>query len=62
MSKRHDRFLSFLLIFSILVPCVSMAEGLVGLKNLSWEEQKNQTRIILETSEPLVYNVVAAPS
>lgn len=60
MSKRHSRFLSFLLIFSILVPCVSMAEGLVGLKNLSWEEQKNQTRIILETSEPLVYNIVAA--
>ena len=60
MRKRHSRFLSFLLIFSILVPCVSMAEGLVGLKNLSWEEQKNQTRIILETSEPLVYNVVAA--
>lgn len=61
MSKRHSRFVSFLLIFSVLVPCVSMAEGLVGLKNLSWEEQKNQTRIILETSEPLVYNVVAAP-
>lgn len=62
MSKRHGRFLSFLLIFSILVPCVSMADGLMGLKNLSWEEQKNQTRIILETSEPLVYNVVAASS
>src|SRR5262245_3964458 len=62
MSKRDCRFLSFLLIFSILTPCFLLAEDLVGLKNLSWEEQKNQTRIILETSEPLVYNVVASPS
>jgi type IV pilus assembly protein PilQ len=39
-----------------------MAEDLVGIKNLSWEEQKNRTKIVLETTKPLVYNVTSAQS
>ncbi|HET6266108.1 MAG TPA: AMIN domain-containing protein, partial [Acidobacteriota bacterium] len=37
-----------------------MADDLVSLKNLAWEEQTGKTRIILETSKPLVYNVTAS--
>lgn len=64
MSKNSSFcLLSFLLIFSVVLP-VSMlvADDMASLKNLSWEEQKNKTRIILETSEPLVYNVTASQS
>jgi len=39
-----------------------MAEDLVGIKNLSWEEQKNLTKIVLETTKPLVYNVTSPQS
>lgn len=60
MSKNHFRCLSLLLLFSILVPYSLMAEDLVSLKNLSWEEQKNSTRIVLETSQPLVYSITAS--
>lgn len=59
MSKNRFCCLSFLLFFSILVPYSLVAEDLVGLKNLSWEEQKNATRIILETNAPLIYSVTA---
>jgi len=63
MSKRHASCcLFFLLLLSILMPQFIGAEDLVGLKNLSWEEQKNKTRIILETSRPLNYNVIASQS
>ncbi len=63
MSKRHASCcLFFLLLLSILIPQSLVAEDLVGLKNLSWEEQKNKTRIILETSRPLNYNVIASQS
>ncbi len=63
MSKRHASCcLFFLLLLSILMPQFIAAEDLVGLKNLSWEEQKNKTRIILETSRPLNYNVIASQS
>ena len=60
MSKRHYSFLSFLLLFSLFMPGFSVAEDLVALKNLSWEEQQNKTRIILETSQPLQYDVKAS--
>lgn len=56
MRKSHFCLLSFLLLFSLFVSTLP-AEDLVTLKNLSWEEQKNQTRIILETNQPLIYSV-----
>ena len=59
MSKRHY-FPLFLLLFSFFTPPLLSAEDLVGLKNLSWEEQKNKTRIVLETTQPLQYNVTAS--
>jgi type IV pilus secretin PilQ/predicted competence protein len=59
MSKRHY-FPLFLLLFSFFMPPLLSAEDLVGLKNLSWEEQKNKTRIVLETTQPLQYNVTAS--
>ena len=57
MSKSHFCLLSFLLLFSMIAVQSVPAEDLVTLKNLSWEEQKNQTRIILETNQPLIYSV-----
>src|SRR5262245_1621840 len=57
MSKIHFCLLSFLLLFSMIAVQSLPAEDLVTLKNLSWEEQKNQTRIILETNQPLIYSV-----
>jgi type IV pilus secretin PilQ/predicted competence protein len=60
MSKSYLCLLSFLLIFSLCIPHVVKAEDFVSLKNLSWEEQKNKTRIILETSKALVYSVVGS--
>ena len=62
MSKLHPCLLSFLLILTFLAPGFLMAEDLVGIKNLSWEEQKNLTKIVLETTKPLVYNVTSAQS
>ncbi len=62
MSKLHPCLLSFLLILIFLAPGFMMAEDLVGIKNLSWEEQKNRTKIVLETTKPLVYNVTSAQS
>jgi type IV pilus secretin PilQ/predicted competence protein len=62
MSKLHPCLLSFLLILIFLAPGFVMAEDLVGIKNLSWEEQKNRTKIVLETTKPLVYNVTSAQS
>jgi hypothetical protein len=62
MSKLHPCLLSFLLILIFLAPGFLMAEDLVGIKNLSWEEQKNRTKIVLETTKPLVYNVTSAQS
>src|ERR671918_378020 len=59
MSKRHY-FPLFLLLFSFFMPPLLSSEDLVGLKNLSWEEQKNKTRIVLETTQPLQYNVTAS--
>ena len=59
MSKRHY-FPLILLLFSFFTPPLLSAEDLVGLKNLSWEEQKNKTRIVLETTQPLQYNVTAS--
>ena len=61
MSKLHPCLLSFLLIL-ILAPGFTMAEDLVGIKNLSWEEQKNHTKIVLETTKPLVYTVTSPQS
>jgi type IV pilus secretin PilQ/predicted competence protein len=60
MSKRHYSFVLVLLLFSFFMPQFLSAEDLVGLKNLSWEEQKDKTRIILETTQPLQYNVTAS--
>lgn len=60
MRKSHFSFLSFLLLFSLLFSPFLIAGDLVSLKNLSWEEQTNMTRIILETSNPLIYNVTAS--
>jgi type IV pilus secretin PilQ/predicted competence protein len=60
MSKRHYSFVLVLLLFSFFTPQFLSAEDLVGLKNLSWEEQKDKTRIILETTKPLQYNVTAS--
>src|SRR3990172_571583 len=51
---------TFLLLFLIFLPSLAVAEDLVGLKNLSWEEQKFKTRIILETSQPLQYKQIAS--
>jgi type IV pilus secretin PilQ/predicted competence protein len=62
MSKLHPCLLSFLLILIFLAPGFMMAEDLVGIKNLSWEEQKNRTKIVLETTKPLVYNVTSPQS
>jgi type IV pilus secretin PilQ/predicted competence protein len=62
MKIRHYSFVLVLLLFSFFAPPFLMAEDLVGLKNLSWEEQKDKTRIILETSKPLQYNVTASQS
>src|SRR5262245_47408670 len=62
MSKLHPCLLSFLLILTFLAPGFMMAEDLVGIKNLSWEEQKNRTKIVLETTKPLVYNVTSPQS
>src|SRR5262249_38321085 len=52
--------LSLVLVLSIAIPPLLMADDLVSLKNLAWEEQTGKTRIILETSKPLVYNVTAS--
>lgn len=60
MRKSYFSFLSFLLLFSLLFSRFLVAGDLVNLKNLSWEEQTNKTRIILETSNPLIYNVTAS--
>ena len=60
MSKRCYSFLIFLLLFSFFTPPLVSSQDLVSLKNLSWEEQKNKTRIVLETTQPLQYNVVAS--
>ncbi len=62
MSKLHPCLLSFLLILSFFAPAFVLAEDLVGIKNLSWEEQKNRTKIVLETSQPLVYTVTSPQS
>ncbi|HSE41739.1 MAG TPA: type IV pilus secretin PilQ [Acidobacteriota bacterium] len=62
MSKLHPCLLSFLLILSFFVPGFILAEDLVGIKNLSWEEQKNRTKIVLETTQPLVYTVSSPQS
>jgi type IV pilus assembly protein PilQ len=62
MSKLHPCLLSFLLILSFLAPGFILAEDLVGIKNLSWEEQKNRTKIVLETTQPLVYSVTSPQS
>jgi type IV pilus assembly protein PilQ len=62
MSKLHPCLLSFLLILTFLTPGFVLAEDLVGIKNLSWEEQKNRTKIVLETSQPLVYTVTSPQS
>ncbi len=62
MSKSHFCLLSFLLLFSLIISQTLPAEDLVTLKNLSWEEQKNQTRIILETNQPLIYSVTDSPT
>ena len=62
MSKSHTSYLLYLLLFSLFLPQFLRAEDLVGLKNLSWEEQKNKTRIILETTKPLNYNEVGTQS
>lgn len=60
MSKRYYAFPLFLLLFSFFTPPLVFSQDLVGLKNLSWEEQKQKTRIILETTQPLQYNVTAS--
>jgi type IV pilus assembly protein PilQ len=60
MRKSYFSFLSFLLLFSLLFSGFLVAGDVVSLKNLSWEEQTNMTRIILETSSPLIYNVTAS--
>lgn len=60
MSKNYLCLLSFLLIFSLFAPSFSQAEDSVTLKNLSWEEQKNKTTVVLETSKALVYSVLAS--
>ena len=60
MSKRYYSFLLLLLLFSFFTPPLVSSQDLVSLKNLSWEEQKNKTRIILETTQPLQYNVTAS--
>lgn len=60
MRKSHFSFLSFLLLFSLVFSRFLAAGDLVSLKNLSWEEQTNKTRIVLETSNPLIYNVTAS--
>jgi type IV pilus assembly protein PilQ len=60
MRQRHYSFVLVLLLFSFFTPPLLLAEDLVGLKNLSWEEQKDKTRIILETTQPLQYNVTAS--
>ena len=60
MRQRHYSFVLVLLLFSFFTPRFLLAEDLVGLKNLSWEEQKDKTRIILETTQPLQYNVTAS--
>lgn len=62
MSKLHPCLLSFLLILTFLAPGFILAEDLVGIKNLSWEEQKNRTKIVLETTQPLVYSVTSPQS
>ena len=59
MSKRYYPFFVFLLLFSFFTPPL-FSQDLVSLKNLSWEEQKNKTRIVLETTQPLQYNVIAS--
>lgn len=60
MRKSHFSFLPFLLLCSALFSQLCVADDLVSLKNLSWEEQSSKTRIILETSKPLIYNVTAS--
>lgn len=60
MSKNYLCLLSFLLIFSLFAPSFLQAEDSVTLKNLSWEEQKNKTTVVLETSKALVYSVLAS--
>ncbi len=62
MSKLHPCLLSFLLILTFLAPGFILAEDLIGIKNLSWEEQKNRTKIVLETTKPLVYSVISPQS
>src|SRR5688500_1139218 len=60
MNKRYYLFLLLLLLFSFFTSPLSYSQDLVSLKNLSWEEQKNKTRLILETNRPMQHNVTAS--